>query len=313
MLHYESATVESKERGSLRSFRVEPYLKDRKVLIDRTLERYFDEYSRLPRTLSKAMHYALFSGGKRIRPILTLAAGELFGAKQKSLLPFACAIELIHNYSIVHDDLPALDNDDYRRGEPTSHKVFGEGIALLAGDALLTEAFHMMSAPPVVRSLEPKLVLELIQEISHAAGISGLVGGQVFDLEAEGREADRPTVESIHAFKTGALIVVAARTGARIGEATAAELRRISRYAKALGLAFQIADDILDAENLDSSAGQGGNREKSKATYPSVAGLAAAKDRLSELGQISSKELEPFGAGAEPLRGIARYVAERAL
>ena len=295
------------------NFDLNGYLKDRRLLIDRALERYLRECGQHPKTLHKAMHYALFSGGKRIRPILTLATGELFDANHRSLLPFACAIELIHNYSIIHDDLPALDNDDFRRGEPTNHKVFGEGVALLAGDALLTEAFHLMSSSQVARWLEPKLILELIHEISHAAGASGLVGGQVFDLEAEGRKADIASVDYIHVRKTGALIVTAARTGAKIGAASPTEMRRVSRYAEFLGLAFQVADDILDAAGHVSGQRGNGDREKKKATYPSIVGMAAAKARMRELLQHCLKEIEPFGREAESLRALAHYVTQRAV
>ena len=296
------------------TFNVHDYLKDRKSLIDRTLDRYLRECKKHPQTLYQAMHYGVFSGGKRLRPILTLAAGELFGGKHKLLLPFACALELIHAYSIIHDDLPALDNDDLRRGELASHKIFGEGVALLAGDALLTEAFHLMSRPQVVHALEPSLILELIHEISHGAGVGGMVGGQVVDLEAEGREVNIAAVEYIHVRKTGALILTAARVGARIGGATPKEMLRISRYSEFLGLAFQIADDLLDAEGSTSEAGRAEARDKErmKATYPSIVGLAAAKARVRELLENCLKEIELFGKDAEPLRGIAHYVVERA-
>lgn len=296
------------------NFDIHDYLKERKSLINRTLERYLKECKQHPETLYQAMHYGVFPGGKRIRPILTLAAGELFGAKQRWLLPFACAMELIHTYSIIHDDLPALDNDDLRRGELANHKVFGEGIALLAGDALLTEAFHLMSRPQVVHALEPNLILELIHEISNAAGVAGMVGGQVVDLEAEGHEVDLATAECIHVRKTGALILTSARIGARIGGATPKEMHRISRYSQLLGLAFQIADDILDAEGCPGEAGQAeaGDKESKKAAYPSIVGLAAAKARVRELLQHCLKEIGAFGKGADPLRGIAHYVAGQA-
>ena len=296
------------------TFDIHDYLKDRKSLIDRTLDRYLRECKKHPQTLYQAMHYGVFSGGKRLRPILTLAAGELFGGKHKLLLPFACALELIHAYSIIHDDLPALDNDDLRRGELASHKIFGEGVALLAGDALLTEAFHLMSRPQVVHALEPSLILELIHEISHGAGVGGMVGGQVVDLEAEGREVNIAAVEYIHVRKTGALILTAARVGARIGGATPKEMRRISRYSEFLGLAFQIADDLLDAEGSTNEAGRAEARDKErmKATYPSIVGLAAAKARVRGLLENCLKEIELFGKDADPLRGIAHYVVERA-
>jgi geranylgeranyl diphosphate synthase type II len=297
---------------------IRDYLKNRQGLIDRSLNRYLREWKQHPKNLYKAMYYSVFTGGKRLRPILTLAVGELFGAKQKALLPFACTLELIHTYSLIHDDLPALDNDDLRRGKLTSHKLFGEGMALLSGDALLTEAFHLMTQPQVVRALESKLVLELVHEISHAAGGGGLVGGQAVDLELGGRKMDIATVESIHARKTGALILTAARVGAMIGGATPRELRRISRFGGFLGLAFQITDDILDAEGFSGELNQtkgsnNNNKEREKAPYPFVAGFSTAKARARELLKNCLRELEPFGIAADPLRGIAHYVVERAV
>ena len=289
-------------------FDIEAYLSKRKALVDRSLDRYLKASKQRPQTIVKAMRYGVLSGGKRLRPILTLACGELFGGQRKLLLPFACALELIHAYSLIHDDLPALDNDDLRRGEPANHKVFGEGIALLAGDALLTDGFRLMSRPDTIRSLKPGLVLELIHDIAQAVGAEGLVGGQVVDLEAEDSQADAADVEYIHARKTGALICVSATVGARIGGATPRELRRVEWYGRSLGLAFQIADDIMDAAE---HACRGS--EKKKATYPAVAGLGAARKRAREMLDRCLKELDPFGKGADPLRGIARFIVERAL
>lgn len=294
-------------------FDIRKYLKNRKAIIDRALDRSLKDCKQQPHILYDAMRYGVFPGGKRLRPILTLASGELFGGQPKIILSFACAIELIHNYSIIHDDLPALDNDDLRRGQPSNHKVFGEGIALLAGDALLTEAFHLMTTPTVLRALEPNLVARLIHEVSHAAGIAGLVGGQALDLQAEGREVDIATVEYMHVRKTGALILVAARVGAQIGGSTPRELRRVTRYGEFLGLAFQIVDDILDAQgqSSDGDPKKALGKERRKATYPSVVGLAAAKTRARELLQSCLQEVEIFGKGAEPLRGIARAIVDQ--
>jgi len=293
------------------SFNIHDYLKGRQSLIDRSLDRYLREL-RQPQILYRAMHHGVFSGGKRLRPILTLTTGELFGGRQRLLLPFACGIELIHTYSLIHDDLPALDNDDMRRGRLASHKIFGEGMALLAGDALLTEAFHLMSRPEVARALDPRLILEIIREIAAAAGVCGMVGGQAVDLEAEGRKANIELVERIHVRKTGALILAAARVGARIAGAGPAEIRRISRYAEFLGLAFQIADDILDAEGHNGAPGHASAKERRKATYPSLVGLTSARDRARQLLRRCLKEIELFDKEAEPLRGIAHYVVERA-
>jgi len=215
---------------------------------------------------------------------------------------------------LIHDDLPALDDDDLRRGEPAAHKVFGQGIALLAGDGLLTEAFHLMSDCEATRGVRPELVLDLIHELAHAAGAMGLVGGQALDLEAEEKEADLATVEVIHVQKTGALILAAIRIGARLGDATESELARITRYGKYLGLAFQIADDILDARvEAAAQRGESGHKEQKKATYPLVVGIVQARERLGELLQLSLAELDPLGARALPMAAIARHVAARAL
>ena len=291
------------------TFDIEGYLKKRRALVDRSLDRYLKESKERPQTIHKAMRYGLFSGGKRLRPILTLASGELFGGRQEALLPFACALEMIHIYSLIHDDLPALDDDDFRRGVPANHKMFGEGIALLAGDALLTEAFHLMSKPQVARAVKPGAILALIHEISRAAGVGGMVGGQAVDLEAEGREVDVATVERIHGRKTGALILTSVRIGAAIAGAAPKEMRRVSRYARFLWLAFQIADDIMD---IADHAGADG-KEKKRATYPAVVGIVAAKIRARELLSRCLKEIEVFGKSADPLRGIARTIVERAL
>ena len=289
-------------------------MSSRRAVIVRALRRYFKAQVGRSERIYRAMHYGVFPGGKRIRPILTLAAGEVFGAKQTDLLPFACAIEMIHSYSLIHDDLPALDNDALRRGAPTAHKVFGEGLALLAGDGLLTEAFHVLSAPSVARTLPPELILELIHELSQASGAAGLVGGQAFDLEAEDGEADLATVEYIDVKKTGALILASVRIGARLGGAKGAELKRISRYGEFLGLAFQIADDIVDSQETGAGAHVLKKRkERKKATSPSVIGVVQAKEQLRGLLEQASRELIPFGARGEPLRGIARYVGTQAL
>lgn len=297
------------------NFNLQDYLSSRREVVDRALERYIKEQKGHSHAIWQAMRYGLFPGGKRIRPILTLAAGELFGGKHNKLLPFACAIEMIHAYSLIHDDLPALDDDDLRRGVPTAHKVFGEGLALLAGDGLLTEAFFLMSGPQVTRSLPPQLVVELIHYVSHAVGVSGLVGGQALDLEAENDEVDLAKVEYIHMRKTGALILASVQIGAQVGGANATDLRRIARYGEFLGLAFQIGDDILDAqgETDGKDRAESGHRELKKATYPSVVGVIRAKERLKELVQQAVKQLSPFEADAEPLIAIAKYVGARAL
>ena len=296
------------------NFDLDDYLQRQSANINRALEQYLEKYPGTSQTIFRAMHYGVFPGGKRIRPILTLAAGELFGAPRERLMPFACAVELVHAYSLIHDDLPALDDDDLRRGEPAAHKVFGQGMALLAGDGLLTEAFHLMSGNEASRTVAAELALQLIQELAKAAGVLGLVGGQALDLEAEDKDADLATVEVIHVRKTGALILAAIRIGARLAGAGDAELVRITRYGEYLGLAFQIADDILDASGETvGPQGETGHKERKKATYPQVFGIVQARERLGELLQLSLREIEPFGARAAPLAAIARHVAARAL
>lgn len=290
------------------------YLQMQRTAIDLALDESLKVYGGQTQAILKAMRYGLFPGGKRIRPILTLTAGEMFGAKQKELLPFACAVELIHAYSIIHDDLPAMDNDDLRRGEPTAHKVFGEGMALLAGDGLLTEAFHLISGPEV-RRLPAELVLRLIHELSHAAGVAGLVGGQAVDLESENKDVDLATVEYIHVRKTGALILAAVRIGAQIAGAKTGDLRRVSKYGEYLGLAFQIADDVLDnlGETLAGEGAESGHNERKKATYPSVVGIVQATERLQELLKLCDREMVSFGDTGEPLRAIAKHIIARAI
>lgn len=290
------------------------YLQMQRIAIDRALEQSLKLYRGQTQAIFKAMRYGLFPGGKRIRPILTLAAGEMFGAKKKDLLPFACAVEMIHAYSIIHDDLPAMDDDDLRRGEPTAHKVFGEGMALLAGDGLLTEAFHLISGPQVLRALPAELALRLLHELAHAAGVAGLVGGQAVDLESEDKDVDLATVEYIHVRKTGALILAAIRVGAQVAGANPGDLRRISKYGEYLGLAFQIADDVLDClgEMHGSEAAESGHNERKKATYPSVVGIVQASERLQELLKLCERELASYGETAEALRALAEHIVVRA-
>jgi len=283
-------------------FDLEAYLQRQSRAVDGALENCLKKYPGAQQTLFRAMRYGVFPGGKRIRPILTLGAGELFGAPVDRIMQFACAVELIHAYSLIHDDLPALDDDDLRRGEPANHKVFGEGMALLAGDGLLTEAFHLTSDRQATAGVAPELVLVLIHELARAAGVMGLVGGQALDLEAEDKEADLATVEVIHVRKTGALILAAIRIGARLGGAGGVELASMTRFGEYLGLAFQIADDILDAhDEAPLSQGETSYKEQKKATYPLVVGIVQARQRLSELVQSSLRELDSFGPRAVPM------------
>jgi geranylgeranyl diphosphate synthase type II len=289
------------------------YLKRRQARVDRLLERCIPAALK-PEQLMQAMRYSLFSGGKRIRPILAMAATEAVGGPVTAVLPFACALELIHTYSLIHDDLPAMDDDEMRRGKPANHIVFGEALAILAGDALLTDAFRIMAEAATRSGPQQGRALQALQEIAGAAGSRGMVGGQAADMAAENTVPDLPTVEFIHVRKTGALIRAAVRAGALLGDARPEQLRRLTRYGEIIGLAFQLADDILDAEGSRELTGKnsGRDQERNKATFPAVMGLAETKERAQELLADALYELRGFGPAAEPLREIARFIVARA-
>lgn len=258
------------------------------------------------------MRYSVFAGGKRIRPILAIASAEIFGKSAEDVMNIACAVECIHTYSLIHDDLPAIDNDDLRRGMPTCHKMFGEAMAILAGDALLTKAFQIASQPSAI-SRKPSALIKAIQEIATAAGSTGMVGGQVVDIESEGKEVVFPILEYIHIHKTGKLILASCRGGAIMANAEDRGLDAITKYGEAVGLAFQIADDILDVEGNMEDIGKniGGDAKKGKVTYPAILGVDESRKRARELVDIAIKSLKDFDEKAEPLRAIARYIVER--
>jgi geranylgeranyl diphosphate synthase, type II len=290
------------------------YLKDRCKLVDAALERMLPAEDELPVSLHKSMRYSVFAGGKRVRPILMLAACEAVGGDIDLAMPAACAMEMIHTYSLIHDDLPAMDNDDFRRGNPTNHKVFGEATAILAGDALLTQAFITMSAPELAGKLPAAALVAVINEIGHCAGSHGMVGGQVVDMESEGQpDIDLPTVQYIHTHKTGALIKASVKAGALLGGADEKALAALTRYGEVVGLAFQIADDILDIEGTTEQIGKdaGSDVARGKATYPALIGLAESKNRAAELVDMALESLADFDGRAEPLREIARYIVAR--
>jgi geranylgeranyl diphosphate synthase type II len=259
------------------------------------------------------MRYSVFAGGKRLRPILVIAACEAVGGHPERVLHAACAMEMIHTYSLIHDDLPAMDNDDFRRGRPTSHKVFGEANAILAGDALLTEAFRLLADPLANRDTAPAVTLKVIEIIARCAGSQGMVGGQVVDMEAEGQEVDFATLQYIHTRKTGALFLASLQAGAWLGGGDEGQLRALTRYGEAAGLAFQIADDILDIVGEPAEIGKtvGSDQARGKATYPALLGLSEARRRAGELRDLAIGALEPLGPAAEPLRAMARYVVDR--
>jgi geranylgeranyl diphosphate synthase type II len=291
------------------------YLEDRRRLVDRALKQFLAQHGTFPRTLDKAMRYSLFSGGKRIRPILALASGEAVEGAIERVLPFACALEMIHCYSLIHDDLPAMDDDDLRRGKPTNHIVFGEGMAILAGDGLLTEAFRVMAEGALRNGQNRAVMLQAIREVAAGAGAAGMVGGQVADLESEKKQPTRALVEYIHARKTAALIRAAVRAGALVGGARPGQFACLDRYGAAIGLAFQVADDILDVEGGTEKTGKraGRDAELQKVTYPAAVGMDRAKRRAKELLDEALAALKPLGPPAEPLRQIAVFIVQRAV
>jgi len=289
------------------------YLERERRRIDAALAAAFPIVAAPPHRLVEAVRYSLLRGGKRIRPLLVLAASDAVGGIRARAMPYACAVEMIHAYSLVHDDLPAMDDDTLRRGQPTTHVAFDEPTAILAGDALLTEAFHVI-AQSAERDPQPRRAARIMRELAEAAGGRGMVGGQAADLAAQGQAPNLAMVEFIHVRKTGALILAAVRAGGLIGGARQGALRSLTRYGERLGLAFQVADDILDAEAPTSVTGKAPGRDAilHKATYPAVLGLPAAKQRARELLEQALTALERFDRRADPLRGIARLVVERA-
>jgi len=288
------------------------YLHDRQNIVEEALTRYLPAGDNVPPEIFKAIHYSVFAGGKRVRPILCLASVEALGGDIAQALPVACALELIHTYSLIHDDLPAMDNDDFRRGKPTSHKVFGEAIAILAGDALLTEAFSLLSRSEKMR-IPAERRLAVIQVIALAAGISGMVGGQALDLLAEKTKPDLEALRDIHRRKTGELIVAAVKSGAIMCGASEDKVQALTDYGMNIGLAFQIADDILNVEGDPELMGKntGSDAARGKVTYPSIIGLEDAKIMLSEHLAAAIQSIDDFDDRALPLRVIADYIINR--
>ncbi|HUM15055.1 MAG TPA: farnesyl diphosphate synthase [Candidatus Nitrosotalea sp.] len=293
------------------SFDLGAYMKERMAAVDAALDVFLPPETERPETLHKAMRYSVFAGGKRLRPVLVIAGAEAVGGSAEQVMPTACAMELIHTYSLVHDDLPAMDNDDFRRGVPTNHKVFGEATAILAGDALLTLAFRLVADNARRSNIEA--LQDVIVDIADAAGHDGMVAGQVADLEAEGRQVGADTVDYIHAHKTGALIRTSLRAGARLCGATAEQVRALSVAGADLGLAFQIVDDILDvvasSEELGKTAGK--DQIQQKATYPAIHGIEASRARARYLIGEADEALAALGPRAEPIRALGRFILER--
>ena len=277
---------------------VTEYLASRKKMIDRALDRYVPGESIYPPEIHRAMRYSLFPGGKRFRAILVVASSEALGANPQQVLPSACALELIHTYSLIHDDLPAIDNDDYRRGKLSTHRKFGEAIAILAGDALLSQGFLLLAENAKKSGISDRKVLAVIHEVAEAIGSLGMVGGQTVDIRRKKRYT-RKEIGYIHTHKTGALIEVSARVGAILAGAKVAQLRNLTKYGENIGLAFQIMDDILDASH-----------EKEGANYVALFGKGTAKQKVSELVDEAKRKIRPFEKKGIILRGIADYVSK---
>ncbi|AMM42036.1 farnesyl-diphosphate synthase [Candidatus Desulfofervidus auxilii] len=295
------------------TFDLNAYLKERKLLVEEALEHYLPPQKGFYNPIVEAMRYSLFAGGKRLRPILCLAATEIVGGKKETALPVACALEMIHTYSLIHDDLPAMDNDDFRRGKPTNHRVFGEAMAILAGDGLLTEAFYLLTYPDLLAKIPPAQLVWISHLIAQAAGFRGMVSGQVMDLEATGKEIGLEELKAIHDHKTGALIRVAVESGAIIGGGNKTEVEALKEYGTQIGLAFQIVDDVLDIEGNPEDMGKniGSDEPQQKATYPKLVGLNEAKEMAQTCIKRGIHALKPFGERAMPLKALAQYIIER--
>lgn len=280
------------------AFDLRSYMADRAREVDRALNRFLPEKGPYLGVIGKAMRYALFPGGKRFRPILCLAAAEALGADRRVAMPAACALEMIHCFSLVHDDLPCMDDDSVRRGRPTCHRAFGEDVALLAGDGLVIWAFRTAAA--CASRAGPRAALRVVEELAEASGHPGMVGGQILDMEGQRRGADAERLLAIHRAKTGALIRGAARCGAILGGADREQLEALTAYGERVGLVFQITDDILDAEE-----------DPDPVSFPALFGMEASRRMAAEATAEAVERLAPFGERAEPLRCLARFLLDR--
>ncbi len=303
--------TENRESGNQNHYDLTTYLNDKKALINSELDKIFNDLASSSHIV-KAMKYSLMAGGKRIRPILCLTATEATGGKLKSALPAACALEMIHTYSLIHDDLPAMDNDKLRRGKPTCHIAFDESTAILAGDALLTLAFQILSTP-VIKETQALVWLDVIHDISIAAGYKGMIDGQMKDIISEGTWLSLDDLENMHTLKTGALIEASIRCGAVLGNGSQEQIKQLGIYAKNLGLAFQVTDDILNVEGNPSIMGKaiGTDKNRKKSTYPLIMGLNESKKLATNIINKALKAIEIFDNKADPLRAIARYILKR--
>lgn len=292
-------------------FDLKAYVAERRRVIDEALDRYLPPVGGLEGRVVEAARYSLFAGGKRLRPILCIAAHEACDGSSEALLSVACALEMIHTYSLIHDDLPAMDNDDLRRGKPTNHKVFGEAVAILAGDLLLSYAFELMAE----HGLKDRSgsVMRAIHIIAKASGFRGMVGGQMIDLACEGQEVDLATIEYMHTKKTGALITASVQAGAILAGVEEPIVEQMEVYGRHLGLAFQITDDLLDVTGNLEQMGKtpGSDVRKGKRTYPFLIGIEESKKIAEEHVKFALKVLSNYDTKADPLRAIANYVLER--
>jgi geranylgeranyl diphosphate synthase type II len=294
------------------SFDLKPYLETRRALVDGALDRTLPTEDTPPTNLHRAMRYSVLAPGKRLRPVLVIAGAEAVGGAAPAVMDAACALELIHAYSLIHDDLPAMDDDDYRRGRLTNHKVFGEAMAILAGDALLTLAFRLI-ADNASRMNDPRMIARVVADVADAAGTNGMVGGQVVDIESEGKDVTAETLEYIHRHKTAALIRVSLTAGATLAGGRPEQVAAIRAAGEALGLAFQIVDDILDVEGSLAELGKsaGSDERKQKATYPAFHGLEVSRQKARALIDEAKRLLDPLGPAATPIRALADFVFER--
>ncbi len=286
------------------------YMARKTALINDELSRVYAENKALNVSLAKSMNYSLMAGGKRLRPILLMAAADAVGSDGEKFLHISTSIEMIHTYSLIHDDLPAMDNDDYRRGKLTNHKVFGDGIAILAGDALLTMAFEVIAS---AKNISAEKKLQVVWEMSHAAGAEGMVGGQVIDLESESKHINMDTLKKMHAAKTGALFCASIRSGAILGGADEVQMEALTEYARQFGLAFQITDDILDVTGDEASIGKpvGSDEKNHKSTYVTLGSLESAQQLATEAVEKAKISLQSFGKEADFLRELVDYLLSR--
>jgi geranylgeranyl diphosphate synthase, type II len=293
---------------TVQTFDLMNYLQSRQTMIEENLEHFVPVL--YPVRLYESMRYSLLAGGKRLRPVLCLAACELIGGTTNMAMPTACALEMIHTMSLIHDDLPSMDDDDYRRGIPTNHKVYGEAMAILAGDALLAYAFQVVAQTEAVPA---QRILEVVRRLGLAASAMGLVGGQVVDIESEGKQISLETLQYIHEHKTGALLEVSVVSGALLGGASAQQVELLSSYARKVGLAFQIIDDVLDITATDEQLGKTAGKDlaQAKATYPSFWGVEASQAKAQQLIAEAKAVLKPFGEKAVILEHLADFITQR--